>query len=158
MRATISLQEWWGEVQKFRLFCALVIIFYRGEMRSVSIFHAGHHWPASETTIKWRFAGGPMVALGDGVVFQVVGSGTLVSHPTPLNPPKITLNHCFEKLSCKSSLNFILTLNAPIATKVVCFSRLLKCLRSLYCKQCGSRSDCSYRSSLFWDHAVCFYT
>ena len=31
----------------------------------------------------------------------------------------------------------LLTLNAPIATKVVCFSRLLKCLRSLYGKQCG---------------------
>ena len=37
----------------------------------------------------------------------------------------------------------ILTLKAPIATKVVCFSRLLKCLRSLYDKQCGPRSDCS---------------
>ena len=32
----------------------------------------------------------------------------------------------------------------PIATKVVCFSRLLKCFRSLYGKQCGHRSDCSY--------------
>ena len=53
---------------------------------------------------------------------------------------------------------FALTLNAPIATKFVCFSRLLKCLRSLYEKQCGPRSDCSYRSSLFWVHAVCFYT
>ena len=51
-----------------------------------------------------------------------------------------------------------LTLNAPIATKVVCFSRLLKCLRSLHGKQCGPRSDCSYWSSLFWVHAVCFYT
>ena len=51
-----------------------------------------------------------------------------------------------------------LTLNAPIATTVVCFSRLLKCLRSLYGKQCGPRSDCSYWSSLFWVHAVCFYT
>ena len=50
------------------------------------------------------------------------------------------------------------TLNAPIATIVVFFSRLLKCLRSLYGKQCGPRSDCSYRSSLFWAHAVCFYT
>ena len=30
-----------------------------------------------------------------------------------------------------------LTFNAPISTKVVCFSRLLKCLRSLYGKQCG---------------------
>ena len=43
----------------------------------------------------------------------------------------------------------MLTLNAPIATKVVCFSRLLKCLRSLYGKQCGPRSDCSYGSTLF---------
>ena len=51
-----------------------------------------------------------------------------------------------------------LTLDAPIATKVVCFSRLLKWLRCLYGKQCGPRSDCSYRSSLFWVHAVCFYT
>ena len=51
-----------------------------------------------------------------------------------------------------------LTLNAPIVTKVVCFYRLLKCLRSLYGKQCGPRSDCSYRSSLFCGHAVCFFT
>ena len=43
-----------------------------------------------------------------------------------------------------------LTLKAPITTKVVCFSHLLKCLRSLYDKQCGPRSDCSYRSSLIW--------
>ena len=49
---------------------------------------------------------------------------------------------------------FSLTLNASIATKVVCFFRLLKCLRSLYGKQCGPRSHCS----LFWVHAVCFYT
>ena len=35
-----------------------------------------------------------------------------------------------------------LTLNVPIATKVVCFSRLL-----LYGKQCGPRSDCSYSGS-----------
>ena len=51
-----------------------------------------------------------------------------------------------------------LTLNVPIATKVVCFSRLLICLRNLYGKQCGPRSDCSYWSSLFWVHTVCFYT
>ena len=51
-----------------------------------------------------------------------------------------------------------LTLNTPITKKVVCFSCLLKCLRSLYGKQCGPRSDCSYRSSLFWVHTVCFYT
>ena len=41
-----------------------------------------------------------------------------------------------------------LTLNAPIATKVVCFSGLLKCLRSLYGKQCVPSSDCS-RPTLF---------
>ena len=52
----------------------------------------------------------------------------------------------------------VLTLKAPIAIKVVCFSRLLKCLRSLYGKQCGPRSDCSYRSSLFWVHTVCLCT
>ena len=39
-------------------------------------------------------------------------------------------------------LHCYLTLNAPIATKVICSSRLLKCLRSLYGKQCGPRSDC----------------
>ena len=41
----------------------------------------------------------------------------------------------------------MLTLNVPIATKVVCFSRLLKCLKSLYGKQCGPRSDCSCSGS-----------
>ena len=34
-----------------------------------------------------------------------------------------------------------LTHNVPIATIVVCFSCLLKCLRSLYGKQYGPRSD-----------------
>ena len=34
-----------------------------------------------------------------------------------------------------------LTFTAPITTKVVCFSRLLKCLRSFYGKQCGPRPD-----------------
>ena len=48
-----------------------------------------------------------------------------------------------------------LILNVPIATKVVCFSRLLKCLISLYGKQCGPRSDYSYRSILIWVHTVC---
>ena len=67
---------------------------------------------------------------------------------------------CIYKLcNCKLyNYNLQLPLKAPIATKVACFSRLLKCLRSLYGKQCGPRSDCSYRSSLFWVHAVCFYT
>ena len=46
----------------------------------------------------------------------------------------------------ETPVSTVLTLNAPIVTKVVCFSRLLKCLRSIY------------RSSLFWVHAVCFFT
>ena len=62
------------------------------------------------------------------------------------------------RLSSSPVLEFCLILKTPIATKVVCFSRLLKCLRNLFGKQCGPRSDCSYRSSLFWVHAVCFYT
>ena len=61
-------------------------------------------------------------------------------------------------LFCHSQDESILTINEPIVTKFVCLSRLLKCLRRLYGKQCGPRSDCSYRSSLFWVHTVCFYT
>ena len=41
-----------------------------------------------------------------------------------------------------------LTLNATIATKVVCFSRLLKCLSSLYVKQCGSRTGSTLFASI----------
>ena len=37
----------------------------------------------------------------------------------------------------------------PIATKGVCFSRLLKCLRILYVKQCGSRGAVCSGSTLF---------
>ena len=68
---------------------------------------------------------------------------------------QLSFSHRFYHYLCRGIL---LTLNTPIATKVVCFSRLLKCLRSLYGKQCGPRSDCSNRSGLFWVHAVCFYT
>ena len=71
--------------------------------------------------------------------------------------------HCLLRPVCLNMygqycINFVLTLNSPIPTKVACFSRLLKCLRSLYGKQCGIRSDCSFRSSLIWVHTVCFYT
>ena len=41
----------------------------------------------------------------------------------------------------------LLTLNAPIVTKVVCFSRLLKCL-SLYGKQRGPRSGSTLFASI----------
>ena len=41
-----------------------------------------------------------------------------------------------------------LSYSSQIATKVVCFSRLLKCLRSLYGKQCGPRSAVCSGSTL----------
>ena len=76
--------------------------------------------------------------------------------------PNILLGLIWGQTVCKGNQMIQagkeLTLKAPITTKVVCFSRLLKCLRSLYEKQCGPRSDCSYKSSLFWVHAVCFST
>ena len=37
-------------------------------------------------------------------------------------------------------------------------SLLLFSSAEIFKKQFGPRSDCSYRSSLFWVHAVCFYT
>ena len=43
--------------------------------------------------------------------------------------------------NCDETELHILTLKAPIATKVVCLSCLLKCLRNLYDKQCGPRLD-----------------
>ena len=81
-----------------------------------------------------------------------VGEEDMVASVQNVSLSKDTAN-CYRP----NPLN-VLTLYAPIATKVVCFSRLLKCLRSLYGKQCGPRPDCSYRSSLFWVHTVCFYT
>ena len=91
---------------------------------------------------------------------------TMVRLPTPPKEPKL-LNTPRGRVhavgpsippSTKPKGMHHLTLNAPITTKVVCFSRLLKCLRSDFGKQCGPRSDCSYKSSLLWVHAVCFYT
>ena len=74
--------------------------------------------------------------------------------PRPLNnDPR--LFQCIYRYS-HASKRFVevymklITHNASIATKVVCLSRLLKCLRSFYGKHCGPRSDCSYRNSLFW--------
>ena len=49
-----------------------------------------------------------------------------------------------------------LTFNAPITTKVVCFSRLLKCLRSLYGKQCGI--DATAPGAVCSGSTVCFYS
>ena len=47
--------------QKFYIFFALVIIFYKGERGSVPIFLTSYHWLASETFHWWAV---------DGVIFQ----------------------------------------------------------------------------------------
>ena len=73
-----------------------------------------------------------------------------------LRIPALITNIYYERMR-KSVWNFrtfTLTLNAPIATKVICFSLLLKCLRSLYGKQCGPRSDCS---SVFGPRCLLLY-
>ena len=49
-----------------------------------------------------------------------------------------------------------LTLKAPITTIVVCLSSA-SYFKSHFCKQCGPRSDCCFRSSLIWVHTVCLY-
>ena len=85
--------------------------------------------------------------LGDTPCMQFAGSNV-----------NLTITVDSIDLMIMESGEVTLTLNAPIATKVVRFSRLLKCLRSLNGKQCGPRSDFPYRSSLFWVHAVCFFT
>ena len=74
------------------------------------------------------------------------------------NASSIVLNCSYSHFCCcYCCCTNDLILNAPNATKIASFSRLLECLRSLYCKQCGPRSDCSYRSSLFWVLAVGYY-
>ena len=103
--------------------------------------------------------------LSTGEFFSINGStkwGGTSFFPTVWLLKILTIFHCasvIKQAVLGSRWQYVCELTVkPIATKVVCFSCLLKCLRSLYGKQCGPRSDCSYRSSLFWVHAVCFYT
>ena len=51
-----------------------------------------------------------------------------------------------------------LTFNAPISTKVVCFSRLLKCLRSLYGKQCGIDQTAPKEQSVLGPHCLLLFS
>ena len=64
-------------------------------------------------------------------------------HVVMVRPSNIGVNSALKRAYIRAS-ETALTLKAPSATKVVCFSRLLKCLRSLYGKQCGPRLDCSW--------------
>ena len=72
-----------------------------------------------------------------------------VTHPDTLQCR--LLNFVKKQISLHESP---LTLKAPITTIVVCVADYFK---SHCCKQCGSRSDCSFRSSLIWVHTVCLY-
>ena len=38
---------------------------------------AGHHWSASETPLKWRFAGGPMMAISMSFRWRADDSPTM---------------------------------------------------------------------------------
>ena len=81
-----------------------------------------------------------VVGGGEDVSCGVVGGGAVVGRTV------VTV----VGLAVLDESERIITLYAPIATKVVCFSRLLKFLRSLYGKQCGPRLDCSYSCSLLY--------
>ena len=48
--------------------------------------------------------------------------------------------HQLLEYQLKIAADNLLTLNVPIATKVICLSSLLKCLSNLYGKQCGPRT------------------
>ena len=49
-----------------------------------------------------------------------------------------------------------LTLKLPITTLSSALSPACDFKRH-FCKQCGLRSECSFRSSLIWVHTVCLY-
>ena len=81
---------------------------------------------------RWWADGGPLCLL-DRVSFSYTGTDPSLS---------LWQKSCryFGNPTDETFWIRALTLNTPIATKVVCFSRLLKCLRSLNCKQCEPRS------------------
>ena len=51
----------------------------------------------------------------------------------------------------------IFTASPPLTLKASALSSACD-FESHFCKQCGPRSDCSFRSSLIWVHTVCRYT
>ena len=59
----------------------------------------------------------------------------LSEHKTEKTLSRLLLINISMIICC---FRYVLTLNAPVATKVVCFSRLLKCLRSLYTSMSNS--------------------
>ena len=108
-------------------------------------------WPTIECWLdSCDFSGDPNQYCKETIFFVIFQGDHDPLFPPPLDPHmQDSLNTCIAWsvfFSCLlSGKLYCLTLNAPIATKVVCFSRLVKCLRSLYCNQSGPRSDWSYR-------------
>ena len=43
------------------VFLSFFLFFFEGERIEIPL-KAGQYWPTSETSFKWRFAGGPMMA------------------------------------------------------------------------------------------------
>ena len=73
-----------------------------------------------------------MVASGIRVFMPDVPGVGIIRQRYPIMPDHVEGSGIDKNLAALQVCQ--LTLNAPIATKVVCFSRLLKCLRSLYGK------------------------
>ena len=70
-----------GGFQEFRFFfCFSHHILQRREGVCINVL-SGSSLVISKTPFKWRFAGGLMMAPGDGVIFQGVVSGTLATPP-----------------------------------------------------------------------------
>ena len=133
--------------------CDLKVIFMLYHPTFVLLLF-GFYYTCCKKVIKWE----AFISL---IALCGISSGSSLFAEVPVSSLQRVKSDLGKKQKSNSSnpwLNFVSTLNASIATKVVCFSHLLKCFTSLYGKQGGLRSECSYRSSLLWVHAVCFYT
>ena len=68
----------------------------------------------------------------------------------------VTLSMLGKHFSRQHFEIFFLTLKLPITTLSPALSSACD-FKNHFCKQCGTRSDCSSRSSLIWVHTVCLY-
>ena len=55
------------------------------------------------------------------------GRDSLKDDPRPGRPADVIRHEMIDRIEGPNQLQILLTLKAPIATKVVCFSRLSKC-------------------------------
>ena len=116
-------------------------------------FNVGLPSARQRNAIQWHFAGWPMVVrfvywIG---FLLVILAQTPPSHSVKEVDDTTKLSKlCTWNPTEETFWIHVLTCNAQITTKVVCFSRLLKCFRGLTCKQCGTRSGAvCFGSTLF---------